>query len=409
MVENAARTVGVFLGDGLVRVKAGEVLEHTGNISARAWSGWKGHASDRRPGHPPELAPGKNWSFIGTKEDVSEVPTCKQRLVNAVERDIVYVFQEGLTLPADILLACVNEAHAVLVLRVLADSTEYHYLHNDLVMSADEEESLMEWGVGRLTFGNPTLAVGGTLLVVFAEQVWQPAIIGTLLVATASYRVQGVLTKVLRVWSPEWKANKLVSRGIHGTERAVQLVLLVLVVLADLLEDRVLLLTALISASVYVVLLETIGQAVTTWGWRKYTINTCKVVGKMTLIILGCVGCLWLDYVFAGALFCIFSGLSLLVLWARASQRYSHPNRNWENICFWFFVLGTTGVVGWVACMDWKEAGLKVVDPTAATLEMALDTSPRIWFLGTQAYGSLDRWSRSFVCCDNGNRCFWFT
>lgn len=125
----------------------------------------------------------------------------------------------------------------------------------------------MEWGLGRALLGNSVVVVvRGVLLVVFAAQVWQQALVGTVLVAAASYRVQGVLTKVLRVWSDEWKRHDLVPSGSLGTERALQLLLVALVALAGLLEDRVVLLTVLTLASVHVVLLESVGQAVTTWG-----------------------------------------------------------------------------------------------------------------------------------------------
>lgn len=128
------------------------------------------------------------------------------------------------------------------------------------------------WGVGRTLLANSLLAAGGTLLVAFAERVWRPAVVGTFLVAAAEYRVQGVLTKVLRVRSPEWKSgHQLVPSGILGMERLVQGVLVSLVALADLLNDRVLLLAALTLASVQVVVLEYVGQAPLTWGLRSTT------------------------------------------------------------------------------------------------------------------------------------------
>lgn len=71
-------------------------------------------------------------------------------------------------------------------------------------------------------------------MVAFAEEVLGPAVVGTLLVAAAAYRVQGTMTKVLRVTSVEWERHMLVLSGVHGTERAVQILLVTLVALADL-------------------------------------------------------------------------------------------------------------------------------------------------------------------------------
>lgn len=241
------------------------------------------------------------------------------------------------------------------------------YLHSDLVMSADEEESLTEWGVGRSILGNPCLAVGGTLLVALAEQ-WQPAIIGTLLVAAALYRVQGILTKVLRVRSPEWKSNKLVPIGIHGTERVVQLVLAVLVALADLLEDRVLLVTALASASVYVILLEVIGQAAMTWERKTYSRELRLAMTRFGgMLIVGMV-LHTLVYVFAVAFFCLILGL---VTWLRVVRKCSSLNRTMKKMR-WLFVLAYIGVVVWVASMDFKEVRSEV---------RSGDRSSKVWGL----------------------------
>lgn len=74
----------------------------------------------------------------------------------------------------------VNKAHAVLVLR---GDSDYHYLRDDFVLSSREKEALVEWGVRRPLFANSLLAVGGTLLVANVEKTWEPAVVGTLLVA----------------------------------------------------------------------------------------------------------------------------------------------------------------------------------------------------------------------------------
>lgn len=302
-----------------MRVKAGEVLEHTDEVSAQDRVDWGSlvhidfsSTDDQRPDHPPDLAPGERWRVIAPNVYGSQDLKYFQNLGEG--DDVVVVLREGWSIRTHALLHLVNTAHAVLVRRVLPQSIEYIYLHNDFVMSADEEESLLEWGVGRSIFGNPALALGGTLLVAFSEQVWKPVIIGTLLVAAALYRVQGVLTKVLRVGSPEWKCNKLVPSGTHGTERVVQLVLVVLVVLGDLLEDRILLLAALSSASVYVILLEFIGQVVTTCGWKKYSWEVFSFVSLMIVLELLFALLSWLIYVFAGAFSCIILILTILVV-----------------------------------------------------------------------------------------------
>lgn len=378
-VKHSTRYVRSNLGDGSVRVKAGEVVEPTHEVSVQDWHDWQAACNrhnhylsstdDERPDHPPELASGKRWSFVGPKTEYAHQYATFHLLDltywEHFDEDDVIVLREGLELPTHTLVKFVNEAYAVLVLRVQQESTEYHYLHNACVMSADEEESLVQWGVGRTILGNPGIAVAGTLLVAFAEKFWQPAIVGTLLVASASYRVQGVLTKVLRVRSPEWKENKLVPRGIHGTERAMQLVLVVLVALADLMEGRVLLLTALTSASVYVILLEMIGHAVTTWGWKVYIRRLCIIFASSIVYCPGYALLMWLMYVFAGSLFCVVIGLSVLVMRARAVREDSEF---WGNLAFIltfllaFFVTIVTVVVG--MAMDMYRNSTYLYDPT---------------------------------------------
>ncbi|CAN0033725.1 unnamed protein product [Scytosiphon promiscuus] len=391
-LTNMGGYVRMYLRDGVVLVKAGEILAHTEVSSVQDWCDWQverqglsryfSSTDDNRPDHPPGLAPGKRWYFLGpgTTSDNHFVPLRDLGIVCS-EGDAVIVLRERLRLPTHTLLHLVNSAHAVLVLRVLRDGAVYHYLHDEVVMSADEEELLMEWGLGRSVLANPGLALGGTVLVAFAERVWQPAVIGTLLVAAASYRAEGVLTKILRVRSSDWKSHKLVPSGIHGTERTGQLVLIVLVALADLLDDRVLLLTALTLASVHVIFVESVGQAVTTWGWRTYLQSVLPTFGM--LIIFGICGAIfsWIIYVFAGTFSCILLCLTFLASLFRGVQGNSHLNRTWE-VCSWIVVMGTVVVVGWVGSEDWKEADLKWSIPSLLPWRWCLTRAPDS-FLGS--------------------------
>ena len=110
------------------------------------------------------------------------------------------------------------------------------------------------------------------MLVLFAD-VWRPAVVGTLLVAAATYRIQGALTKLIRKCSPSWKREDLIPNGIHGTERLVQFVLVTTLAVSEILDSRPLLLIGLSLATFQVVILEIVGQAVITWGWRKYLVS----------------------------------------------------------------------------------------------------------------------------------------
>lgn len=221
-----------------MRVRAGESVT-TGEASgAQAWADWPGGLleglsagdGDGRPAQAPNFAPQKRWYFVGrgNVEDCEEHRDIKLGLVDKIDwaANAVVVFREGLAMPTNTLLRIVNTAHAVLVLR---NGRQYFYLHNGFVLSTDEEESLREWGVGRALFANICLAVGGTMLVAFAGQIWQPLIVGTLLVAAAGYRIEGALTKLLRVTSNEWEQHGLVPSGIYGIERVIQVVLVTLV------------------------------------------------------------------------------------------------------------------------------------------------------------------------------------
>lgn len=205
-----------------MQVEAGERLRWLDVASTRPWmvassSDLTGLFSedDKRPAHPPSclIEFTHKWLFIGRGDGGGVV---ERRDINSrILEDFVVVFREGVALPTRTLLRVVNSAHAVLVLR----GERYFYLRHDLALPTGDEEALVAWGVARPLLANSFLAVGGTLLVALAEKVWGPAVVGTLLVAAAGYRVQGALTKVLRVRSPEWKSKyMLVPSGIHGTE-----------------------------------------------------------------------------------------------------------------------------------------------------------------------------------------------
>lgn len=84
-------------------------------------------------------------------------------------------------MPKGELVHVMNMAHAVLVLR---GENQYFYLRNDFALSSREEEALMEWSLGRPLLANSLLAAGGTLLGAFAENIWRPAVVGTLLWTT---------------------------------------------------------------------------------------------------------------------------------------------------------------------------------------------------------------------------------
>lgn len=354
----------VRLGDGVQRVKAGERLEHTDMGFAPR------EQDESTPAHPQHLAPGKEWMTVQL-EIYSSVDDGEHIVENRIvyeghnSEDTVLVFREGVALPTRELLSVVNSAYAVLVLRGAKD---YFYLSDDFVLSADEELAVVEWGVGRPMFANSLLAVGGTILVAFVEKVWGPAVVGTLLVALSGYRVRGVMTKALRTRSAEWKStHKLVPRGTHGAERVAQGVLVTLVALADLLDDRWMLLAALILASAQVVVLEYVGQALLTWGRERY----CRVLRlhlKMfayTCAVLA--AWLWMLYAFAGFFGCFFVGLVLMVGFVAV---YACSGANtWEqsSVRYLFYrmlthcVVVSGGLIAgiWLAVIGWDDADLK--------------------------------------------------
>eukprot|EP00903_Cladosiphon_okamuranus_P014758 g13675.t1 len=330
--------------------------------SARGWL-VAGGTSEETPANPPDLAPGKNWRFFGRQAYEGTVVENRKFGMDECSDDAVVVLREGFAFPTRELLRVVNGAHAVLVLR---GGTEYFYLRNDFVMSAREEDALVEWGVGRPLFANSLVAVGGTLWVSFVENVWGPGLVGILLVAAAGYRVQGVLTKVLRIRSDDWKSkHKLLPSGIHGTERLVQGLLVTLVALADLLDNRRLLLVTLTLASAQVLLLEYEGQARLTWGRDKHGIvlsvqlllwtGYCGVVGSF----------LWLSYALAGffgvLLPCFLFVLLLQALSRCAASFISLDDGRWSNELVYKYVIpgGVLGVGVWAAVLGWDDADLK--------------------------------------------------
>lgn len=275
-----------------------------------------------------------------------------------VSQSRVVVFREGSAMPTDTLVNIVNTAHTVLVLR---GTDEYFYLRDDFVLSTRDEEALMEWCVGRPLFANSLLAVGGTLMVAFAGKIWRPAVVGTLLVAASGYLVQGALTKVLRVKSGWWTKHMLVPSGIHGTERVMQFMLVTVVALADLLDDSVLLLTALTLASAQVVLLEYVGQVRLRWGYAEYNRILCVQLEVWTGVCAGLVAWLWLSYVFAGFFGCNFFGLVLNFLYACVRNIFFADAEGEARSLFLSIAiaLGSVGVGIWAAVLDWDEAHLK--------------------------------------------------
>lgn len=414
MVRSVAKTLRVHFGDGTVGVQAGERLGHEIVPSTRAWEarhstnghrveddpatsrpasfmrpfrrfstslvGLRPKDDSERPVHPPELAPGKRWFYVGP-DDVGDV--VESRKVDIFRyRDHVVVFREGLAFPTRELLGVANNAHAVLVLR---GYSEYFYLHISFVLSAEEEESLVQWGVGRTLLSNSLLAVGGTLLVAFAEQIWEPAIVGTLLVAAAGYRVQGAMTGVLRVRSQEWKNIRLVPSGIHGAERVVQVVIVTLVVLADLLDDRVLQLVALTCASVHVVLLEVVGHAVLTWGWARYT----KALSLHLVTLLSTcaidVASLWFGYVFAGLCGCLACSA---VLRSGLDWGWGMESRSGNILRWTSYGIVTIGLAVWAGVNDWNEADLKFSPKSLETWRRALFHPPDSIWTGFRIIGN---------------------
>ena len=356
------KVVLVHFGDGNVRVEAGERLRGTSATTsavAPIWETWS-PPPDVEPAHPPPSVPsvasGKRWYFVGD----DDVGNCMEgRRIDVELNDGVVVFREGLAMPKKELVRVVNEAYAVLVRRDHKDYKEDFYLRDEFVLSVRDEEALEEWGIGRFLFANSILALGGTFLVAFAEPVWTPAVVGTLLVAAAGYRVQGGLTRMRRVLSSDWESKvNLIPSGIHGSERAVQILLVTIVAIADLLEDRVLLLTALVSASVQVVVVETVGQAVITWGVSFYRRFVFLVVGVWAFVCAGALAFVWLAYVFAASVF-VTSVVGFLVFgtsWGSSCRMRSDGCFSWVRR---LGVLGTFLAFFWIAVLDWHEADLK--------------------------------------------------
>eukprot|EP00752_Nemacystus_decipiens_P004827 g4393.t1 len=438
-VKALAAIFRVHLEDGTVRVEAGEKVEYMSSPSAGCprWENKDPVNPDRLPPPPTSalahLVPGKLWYYFGNdnvrktveRRRIAEVkleqgiavvrerwPMPKGETVERappveLERWIV-VFREGLSMPKGELVRVVNAAYAVLALR---RDNEYFYLRNNFALSASEEDAMVEWGLGRPLFANSLLAAGGTLLVCFAEQVWRPAVVGTLLVVAAGYRVQGALTKVLRVRSTAWSANLLVPSGIHRTERAVQSVLVTILALADVLDDRVLLLTALTLASVQVVVLEAVGQAVLTWGISKYMNILRKQLMAWTFVCAGMAAFVWVVYVFAGffgVVTCMFGVLTLgaiVVVVVVAACGPADKDRRDDiftefGACYAYFIViccfPSVGLGVWAAVEGWAEADLKYswrsLQPWRWPLSRSTDAvfssfrEVGLWFGATVAY-----------------------
>jgi len=306
---DAAKTIArVRFGDGVARVRAGKRLQQKNNNIAATklnvrWSSWPRGSlggglsqGNTRPLQPPAVYSSqqthigqghepreRDCYYVGCdprEEDNSQHFVENRRFQCGRDgralvdwEESVVVIREGLALPVRSLLELVNTVFAVVVVR--GDS--YFFLQNNFALDAEEEDSLLEWGMGRLVFANIFLAVGGLLLMAKAERWWRPAVVGVLLVAAASYRVQGTHTKLIRIRSAEWEQFKLVPRGIHGSERAVQLGLLATLALADLMESRELLLFGLSATAFQVVVLEILGQAAT-WGFCNYSVEVFRRV-----------------------------------------------------------------------------------------------------------------------------------
>ena len=392
-ISSLKKIIRVHLSDGMSRVKVGEKLHHAGVDSAQDWNAHSWHSmvgfrprDEELPAHPPELAPGKSWIFVAPCHPASALSEAREVFSYTLDvlgdhewlDNYVVVFREGSALPTRELLRVVNMAHAVVVLR---GTNEYFYLlRDDFVLSTGEEEALVEWGVGRPLFANSLLAVGGTLLVAYAEKFWAPAVVGTLLVAAAEYRVQGTMTKVLRVRSPEWKRKLLVPSGMHGLERVVQIVLITLVALADLLEHRVLLLSALVFASVQVVLLEYVGQACLTWGFPAYH-GFLRV--QLQVCAASCadlVASLWVSYVFAGY-------VTVIVVSAFVHATLIKKFVNYHSgACSGFWVVAN-GLGIWAAVVGWNEADLKYSPQSLQPWTWPLTRAPDSFAMGARFLG----------------------
>lgn len=397
-VKKLAAVVWVYLGDGTVRLEAGERLEYAadgangngtnGGTSPR-WETWSA-PPEKKPARALAVHnPGKLWYFVGD-DDVGECVEGRGIDVDELDPGIV-VFREGLSMPKGELVRVVNTAHAVLALR---GAEEYFYLREDFVLSARDEEALMEWGLGRPLFANSLLAVGGTLLVFFAESLWRPGVVGTLLVAAAGYRVQGALTKVLRVWSPAWTDNLLVPSGIHGAERVVQGVLVTIVALADLLDNRVLLLTALVLASAQVVVLESVGQAALTWGFKTYRSILGAQLGAWAFVCAGMVAFVWVVYVFAGFFGCVpceFVALFVLGYGLSWAKNHFHWDEDrgavYMERFFYINSLGVNVVAIWAAVEGWDEADLKYSWRSLQPWRWPLLRAPDSFFTGLRVIG----------------------
>lgn len=125
VLQSFYRSCRINLGDGQTRAEGGERLKHAIMSNDRAWKSWgstrpwwmTGRFSedhqrpalprrppvwmknlsvtfpDKRPDRPPELAPGKNWFYVGP-DDVSWGTSGRRLTVSCSENDVVF-FRKG--------------------------------------------------------------------------------------------------------------------------------------------------------------------------------------------------------------------------------------------------------------------------------------------------------------------------
>lgn len=381
---------GVYLGDGITRVQTGERLQNITRVDAsRSWDavtlslrGLRTNHADR-PDYPPSLAPDRHWFFLGSCDDTLTYDVERRGIMTSRDtnnlEDSIVVFQDGVALPTTELLRIVNTAYAATVVGL---DKRYYYLHDGFVLSTRQENALVEWGVGRPVFANSILAVGGTVLVWFAE-VWRPAIGGTLLVAAAEVGFRGAVTKVWRVESRAWKSHyMLVPSGVFGLERAMQGVLAALLAYAGLVGSRGLLLATLTIASVRVVLLEFVCHAQLTWGsWRSIRTPCVQQVGLLASSCLGLAGWLWLTYAFAGFFCCAaFGGSAACTVWG-------FQDRGLGKAIGWALLLVSVGVGICAAVMGWDDADLILSPQSLQPWKWPLRRAPASFWAGLRVVG----------------------
>lgn len=151
----------------------------------------------------------------------------------------------------------------------------------------------------------------------------------------------------------------------------MRLALAVLLTLADLLDDRMLLLAALVFASGEVVLMESASQAVT-WGFRKYAIAFLLRARSWIFFGLVCAICSWLLYVFPMTVYVdsvgLLSGLPVQMVFARAQPVVGFSSRM-QTAVEWLL---RTGVVAAAILYRILTQCKNVLASIATALEMAL-------------------------------------